>query len=374
MEQVSLPGAIVVRPLRVAVLHAADLSNLTLSYQRGFPQAFAHHRRFQSILINVMDQGGITAFAAWRALKLERLDAVILLHSVFSNACKLGGRLRDWVAACRAPKVLFLGNEYKLMPEKMAFAEEIGASVLVTQFNAPEPIALYRERLGIPVVHVPNAAVDPALFRPGPRLEERPIDIGYRAYNTPWYVGHNERRRTAEAFREAASRRRLAADISIGPSDRMAPPDWAAFLARCKAQIGTEAGGDYFELTDGVRKAVNAYLNENPTATFEEVHQHFFARYVGAVPGRIISSRNAEAAATKTVQILLDGAYGGYLEPDVHYISVCKDFSTMDEALDRLDDVSYCAQIADNAYERVMGVLTFDRVLAAFHDNLRRLI
>jgi hypothetical protein len=299
-----MPMPIQPKPLRVLILRADESANNTLSYQIGFPKAFVCHDRFQTTVVNILSSRHANWFRLWRSIKLDRLDAIILLHSVFSNSLKLGGRLLDMVAAAPQPKVLFLGNEYKLMPEKMAFAEEINSTVLVTQFSAAEPIDLYRQRLGIPVLHIPNAAIDPETFPPGPPFADRPIDIGYRAYDAAWYLGHNERHEMAERFAEAAARRGLVADISLKREDRMESNAWAGFLRLCKAQIATEAGGDYFELNDDTRVKVNAYVKANPAAGFTDVHRRFFASYVKPVPGRIISPRNAEAAASKTVQLL----------------------------------------------------------------------
>src|SRR5207249_2469555 len=154
-----------------------------------------------------------------------------------------------------------------------------------------------------------------------------------------------ERRELAERFLEAADGFGLRVDISLDPRDRLDEPGWAEFLNRCKGQLGSEAGGDYFELTDETREAVRAYVAERPEATFEDVWERFFRDYSNPVPGRVLSGRNVEAGGTKTVQLLLRGAYGGYLEPDVHYIPLEKDFSNLDEAVAKFRDPGACALV-----------------------------
>lgn len=91
--------------------------------------------------------------------------------------------------------------------------------------------------------------------------------------------------------------------------------------------MGTEAGGGYFELTDVTRTKVNRYVATHRSATMEEIQERFFADYEEPVPGWMISGRHVEAAGTKTVQILFDGYYNDYFQPDVHYIALKKDFS-----------------------------------------------
>ena len=122
-------------------------------------------------------------------------------------------------------------------------------------------------------------------------------------------------------------------DISLAASDRFSEPEWAGFLNRCKGQLGTEAGGDYFDLDDTTRKAVNAYAAEHPAAPFSEIFDRFFRDYHNPVPLRILSGRNIEAAGTRTAQMLFEGRYDGLFEPDEHYIPLKKDFSNAGDAV-----------------------------------------
>src|SRR5262249_18069465 len=156
---------------------------------------------------------------------------------------------------------------------------------------------------------------------------ERPIDLGYRAYRSPIYLGHDERREIAERFAEAAATRGLRADISLDSADRFDEPGWAAFLDRCRGQLGSEAGGDFFELTDETRKRVWAWVETHRGASDKEVLARFFPERPQGVSGRALSGRVVEAAGTRTVQLLLEGDYGGYFRPGEHYIEVAKDFS-----------------------------------------------
>ena len=99
----------------------------------------------------------------------------------------------------------------------------------------------------------------------------------------------------------------------------------------------------------------------------------FFRDYANPVPGRVLSGRNVEAAGTKTVQILLEGAYGGYLQPDVHYIPVRKDFSNLREAIGKFRDESVRNHVRENALQ-VVRELTYPKLIDRFHDALRQLL
>jgi hypothetical protein len=358
------------RRLRIVVLHASGRENATLAYQQGWPAALARHASFETTMFNLAQRRARIAFRYASRSLLNRADAIVLLHSIFSNERVLPPDLTERVAGARPPKVLFLGNEYKLMPDKMAFAEAVDLSLLVSQLSSPAAHDLYRARLGCAVVGIPNAGFDPARFTPGPPVSQRPIDIGYRAFPSPLYLGHDERRELADLVGEAARRRGLVTDISLARSDRFGEKGWADFLGRCRCQLGSEAGADFFEVTDETRLEVDAYLKEHPDASLAEIRSRFFDKRAVAVSGRALSGRVVEAAATKTVQILLDGDYGGFFEPDVHYLALHKDYANLDGVLDRLRDEAHCTALVEAAYEVARSELTYERLGDRLHDAL----
>jgi hypothetical protein len=82
-----------------------------------------------------------------------------------------------------------------------------------------------------------------------------------------------------------------------------------------------------------------------------------------SVPLRIMSGRNVEAAGTGTVQVLFEGDYDGFLEPDEHYIPLRKDFADADEAMAKFKDAGTRARIAANALALAREQFTYDRLL-----------
>ncbi len=356
--------------LRVLLLCALPDDSSTFSYHHAWPRQFLESPRFACTLIDVAKRSPIARLQRQAAIRLWRGDAVVILHSVFSNACMLSGSLFGLVRDLPQPKAYFIGNEYKFMPEKKAFSESLGLSLLVSQSSSPEVHRLYRERLGCRVTGIPHTGLDPALFRPTSPPAERPIDIGYRAADAPAYIGHNERRELAVFFTAHASRWGLKVDISLDPGDRFTEPEWAGFLNRCRGQIGSEAGGDYFSLDDRLRLAVNDYTRTHPGASRAEVHERFFVPPPPGIPLRIMSGRHVEAAGTMTTQLLMEGHYDGYFKPDEHYIPLRRDFSNADEAIRKFSDRGLCDRIAKNAHDVAMSELTYPRLLDRFHTAL----
>ena len=362
------------KTLRIALLFVQSGKNATLSYQHGWPKAFLESTLFDCTPINLAQRSFADRLAIARQLHLGKFDAIVLLHSVFSNQQNLKGVLYWALAACRVPKAYFIGNEYKLMPEKMRFCRQLGISLLVTQSNDDRVLALYKKALGCEVTCVPNTGIDATVFRPLSRPEDRLIDIGYRGCPAPWYLGNNEKAEIAEFFVGNADRLGLTVDISLDMNRRFDALGYANFLNRCRGQIGTEAGGDYFELTDKTRKLVNSYVNRNCDVSWPEVKRLFFDSYGPSVPMRIISGRQVEAAACKSVQILFDGRYNDYFLPDVHYIPLRKDFADVDQVMNKLRDTTYCTKLANNAFDVAMTELTYDSLLKRFRESIANVL
>jgi hypothetical protein len=357
-----------VAPLRTLLVYAETLAGATLSYQRGWPRVLAADPRFACTPLDLASTSRFTMRAP------RRFDLVLLLHSVFSNSRMLAGRLQERVTAVRARKVWFIGNEYKLMPDKLQFARELGIDLLVSQIESEKVRELYRRALDRPVVSIPNTGLDTRLISPGPPLAERPLDLGYRAFDGPAYLGHDERRRLLDRFTDLAARRGIVADLSLDPDARFTESEWAAFLQRCKGQLGFEAGGDYFELDDRSRFAVEVYVKEHPAAFFDEIREAVFANYGPRVSGRTISGRVIEAAGAKTAQLLIEGEYGGYLAPWTHYIPLRADLSNADEALDVLADEAKASEIAERAYEVVATELTWERLVDRLYESVQEIL
>lgn len=359
---------------RIALFFCQSGANATLSYQHGWPRAFAASDSFDCQPFNLSGLSLLDQIGAVRVLYGGKFDAIVLLHSVFSNQKELRGLFHEAVALSGIPKAYFIGNEYKLMPEKMSFCRKLGVSLLVTQSNDPPVLEAYRAALGCAVACIPNTGFDTSLFFPAQSLHARMIDIGYRSYEAPWYLGNMEKTEIAEYFLANAARLGLSIDVSMDAAKRFDAKGYAAFLNSCRGQIGTESGGDYFELTDATRNRVNAYTKANPGAGWPDVKREFFDSYGPSMQMRIISGRQVEAAACKTVQILFEGRYNDYFQADEHYIPLKKDFSNIEEVVRKFRDDAYCANLVDKAHDVVMSELTYDRLIEKFSSELRHIL
>ncbi len=146
----------------------------------------------------------------------------------------------------------------------------------------------------------------------------------------------------------------LATDIAWREEDRIYGDDWFRFLGNCKATLGTESACNVFDRDGTLALAVQRELVVNPSATYEEIH----AKFLKDVDGQIVMNQMApkifEAIACRTALVLFEGRYSGILVPEQHYIPLRKDFSNVDDVLQRLHDDAALEAMAQRAYDDVI--------------------
>jgi glycosyl transferase family 1 len=231
----------------------------------------------------------------------------------------------------RFTTVFFIENEYRLIPDKVAYAMALGASVLVSQLPLDTARSLYGARFPGRVVSAP-AGLNPDVFRPGPPAALRRVDVGTRTHVYPASLGDTDRNALVERFAGGGGAiDGLTTDISVAENDRFSREDWARFLQECRATVATEAGAS--------------------TVSWGSGHPQ--------VSGKTVSSRHFEALGTKTAQIMFPGRFSDMLRPGEHYIALERDFRNLEEVCQAVRDVSFITRLTDGAHEYALSAHTY---------------
>jgi hypothetical protein len=343
------------RPSKAIIFTASKPGFETLAYHDQWVKAWLDSPHLQTTLVD------FSRSLSWREYReVYAADILVFLHSTNSNEFLIPRILRKTIRFTRAKKVFFVGNEYKFMGEKMELIDELGIDLICSQ--VPEKYAewLYAPCRSARVICVPPG-LDASRYRPRVPIAERPIDIGVRAFEYPWYLGDRDRAEITETFLRSPKLSSFRTDISMDPEARFTGDGWADFLNQCRATISTEAGASYLQRNDRLRNDVNAFLASNPHAPYAEVYDRFFRSGVPeSVSGKVISSRHFEAIGTRTAQIMFPGEFNGILLPDVHYIALNRDYTNFDDVLARLEDTSYLEKMTANTLEYCLAEHRFE--------------
>jgi hypothetical protein len=332
----------------------------TLSYVLDWKAAFCQAPDLEVDLCNVNDR-------LEYARKLRRIGdypLVVVLHSAAGDNLDLLRRATPAFQARRGKLLLFVANEYNLMPDKIGFARDVQADYIASQLPEAAARWLYAECTASRILPAP-AALNEAVYRATGAA--RSIDVGFRGDLYGLALGDVDRTLALELFREHGPAWGLATDIRYA---RCPPAQWGEFLNRCRAVVGAESGTAYLERDDRTQRAVAAFLRERPGASFAEVFDRFFRDYRGPVSGKAISSRHFEPVGTGTCQILVEGHYNGILDAGEHYIALRRDLSNVTDVLARFRDEAHRGAMARRTREFVLDGHTYRHRVNALLDVL----
>jgi hypothetical protein len=201
-----------------------------LSYVIDWKEAFA-----ESPLLD-MEWCNINNLLEYRAglRKLKTYPFSVILHSAAWDHLAVLRAATAHFQDRRGKLLVFFGNEYHNMTEKIGFAKSIAADYIASQLPLRSAQWLYADCSHSTVLPAPHA-LNPKAY--SPQGGARPIDIGFRGdlYAHTYALGDVERAMILQYFDKQAERLGLVKDIAFVRYPR---DQWCAFLNSCKSVVG----------------------------------------------------------------------------------------------------------------------------------------
>jgi len=187
-------------------------------------------------------------------------------------------------------------------------------------------------------------------------FREREIDVSYRVRRLPVNFGRFGRLKSefGRAFALAAAGR-FVCDISDDPKDALYGSQWPGLLGNSRFVLGAEGGSSVIDRNGEIRLRIEEYLATRPDAEFEEIATACLRPEDESKTFAVISPRLFEIAMAGACPILLEGAYNGLIQPNLHYIPVKRDFSNIEDVVERLADLDAAEQMAKQFEEAILG-------------------
>jgi len=288
------------------------------------------------------------------ATAMESFDLIVISHIALGDDVADIAQWTELLSKRRGALVSFIGNEYDLMAEKIAFLRDTKADIVCSQLALDAARYFYDELTDSRVISLPHA-LNPDAYN-APTASVRTNDIGFIGSVYPAWVGDLERTMLILATAEIAPLLNLRTDIRMQNLPRDA---WAQFLRNTRAIIGAESGSYYLHRRGGLLMDAKQWCTQHPTAQFDDVESRFFGDRSGAPSGKTISSRHFEPIGTRTCQLLLEGSYAGVLHANEHYVPVRKDLMDLPEALRRATDETERLTMVNRTHDYVMDAHTY---------------
>lgn len=325
----------------------------SLGYVNDWRDAFNQNPNLFVNEVNILDYFSLVMGFK----KIKEVDLIIILHSALGDSAEILINVAEKFNSRKCPLVVFIGNEYDLLIEKKTFLRNSNANFICSQLPLSAAEFLYGDLTDTKVLTVPHAC-NPKVYNSNKNFNKT-IDFIFVGAKYPLWLGDSERNDFLSLVSENLRKMQLVIKIGQGnlPRDK-----WASRLASSHGTIGAEAGTYFLDREGRILTAAKESIESNDFV--EEYISFDFSKYakdhnIKYVCGKAISSRHFEALGTRTVQILLEGSYNDILEPDIHYLSVKKDFSNLKDKINEFKDPSRRQSISEMGYEFVMDLHTY---------------
>lgn len=292
---------------------------------------------------------------------LSNFDVVILHYSliIWSENYLPTSYVQD-LQNYRGLKVLFIQDEYRQVYNAVNQMERLRIDVLFTCYQPSNVNKIYGHlaNRGTRIITTLTGYVPPDDVESWTvPLRERPLDVCYRSRPLPYTLGRLSQEKVfiASEFNRRAIGTPLRCDVDWREEQRIYGDDWIRFVASSRASLGTESGASIIDFTGDIDQAVRAYLETNPSASYDEVEREVLSPYEGKIVLNVISPRAFEAIRLRNALILFPGEYSGILVQDRHYIPLNKDFSNFDEVVAKLRDFDLLDELVDRTYDDIIG-------------------
>lgn len=184
---------------------------------------------------------------------------------------------------------------------------------------------------------------------------QRKKDVVYRAKKTPAVPNSYGYMKgiLGDVFIKTANNSDLKLDISTDPVDLIFGEAWYEFIADSKSILGSNSGSSVNLRNHEIFQKLKRFQNDFPSAGNFEVEERVFDFNDRNKTYTALSPRNVEAAMLGTLQILVEGSYGGLLKPYEDYLPLAQDCSNANTILQLLEDKSTCIKITENCRNKI---------------------
>lgn len=263
-------------------------------------------------------------------------------------------------------KYSFLENKNSLkigLPQDDYWAQETrdnwyssNLDIIVSVFNSKYWFLLYPNSIkkNIKIIKGHTTYINNN-FKPfkAPDYNKREFDVVYRTVGESYFpnnLGLIKSQIGTKFFKNYSIDLKL--NISNRKKDSIFGIKWYEFLANSKSVLGSNSGSSVIVRNhDHIEKVINAKESfKNNLESFENI---FFDEKDRNFRLTDISPRNIEAAKTMTLQVLIEGEYGGILKKNIDYFCLKEDFSNVNDLFKLLRNPKEIEKITKSCYNTI---------------------
>lgn len=309
-------------------------------------------------------------------------DYDVLFHNYCGRLCYEGFISPDYERAVinfRGLKIVAVQDDYDWTAMVHRAIRRMGFHVLLTCIQREFWPLVYpaSELPGVHIIQGLTGYVPEKLLENRPAiipLKDRTVPIAYRGRDIGAKYGRlgYDKFIIGDQMIRMCEARGIPHNIAMDEDSRIYGDAWFEFLGSSRTMLGSESASNAFDFDGDLAQQIAEFKQEHGRTPGYQEFRHILDPLEAPFDVGQISPRAFECAVMMTPMILFRGRYSGAMEPDVHYISLEKDFSNADAVLSRLDDLDYLQGFADRAYERLVssGKYGYQTLAAKLSDTI----
>ena len=301
-------------------------------------------------------------------LKLDNIDIICISWNVFgtlayhsSNMSNNATDLVNKLKKSKIPIVVFIQDEYLYQQQKAQFLKNCNVTLAFVNIQIKDAPKIYNNTTKFAnylTGYIPNIHFD---ITP---IKDRKTHIFYRGRELHYIYGDigQDKANIGKYMKRYSKKYNLKQNIGWNENQRVYNKDWYSSLLNSKTTLVSESGCKVYNF-EPRNTIIKNILKDNPNYSYEEAKKDFNIEpmYRACEVGPKIF----EAIKLGTVLIMYEGRYQDIFTPGVHYIELKKDYSNIEDVIEKIKDDEYLQNMADRAYTDIIknGTYTYEHFI-----------
>jgi len=353
----------VTKKKRVALLHYVNLQEQE-AYPRTVLDNLAAFNKYSSHEIDTYYIPSMTDKDISK-LNNENYDSIVV-HYYAQVYSQFTDQLKSAIKRFGGKKIFFAQDDYDYIDRNRKKYIDCGADVIFSPIvDTPALDLLYPQkfRSKVSVQNCLTGYVETScILRKVKETKERNIDIFYRGNDVGVAYGALglEKLTIGMQMKPIALAYDLSEDIEWEISKQIYGEAYLKRFEDSKTTLLTESGSSIVFDDDrmmNIKLEIIELCRTNPAIVNTDGFQEKYKKYLssdGFHVASAISPKAFEAISRKCVIVAFEGHYSNILEANIHYIPLAKDFSNVEEVIEKIKNDALLQSIANKAYKDII--------------------
>lgn len=293
--------------------------------------------------------------------KLSEFECIVI-HYYGQSYRSFSPQMTSFLENFKGKKIIFAQDEYDLLKVNREKYIKIKPDVLFSACAINDAIkeVLYPKSLfpNMKIVNYLTGYVPDYEERQINSLENRKIDIFYRGNNQGFAYGKlgYEKYEIGIKMKEYATKYKLNCDIEVDISKQIYGIGYFEKLLDSRCVLATESGSSLIDYNFDYRIKIIEENRANPTLSYDyflKKYPKFFEKD-GFEVVNCVSPKVFEAILAGACLVCYEGEYSGVIKPNIHYIPLKKDWSNIEEVINKIQDDNYIKDMVVRAYKDIV--------------------